>query len=238
MRTLTILSIILAFTVSCKESKNSTQTTTNTAKSAEEIADSTVRAIKRSFQADSPAATFDSFKKAVQMGDGSSAVEMLSEQSLDYYGDIMNKVNTAGSGTVKSLPVSEQVMVLMSRVVMPEYGLKNMDNASFFKGLVETGCIDKVAIGLIEIGNIEVNGNTASAPVIIKQAPANVNVGFVQTEDGAWKLNLANAVPKAVTYYQGRFASAGIDLDTHIKNTIKAFTKNGEFPANIYAPLQ
>ena len=136
MKRLDILVVILALisltVVGCKESASTTKTTASTSKTPEEIADSTVRAIKRNFESDSPAAAFDSFKKAVQMGDGKSAAEMVSEETMAYYSDVYQKVMSASSQEVQNLPIGEHIMILMSRLTLPDRGLKNMGSGHLF----------------------------------------------------------------------------------------------------------
>jgi hypothetical protein len=214
-----------------------TDSTTSSEKSPEEIADSTVRAIKRNFEASSPAASFDSFRKAVLIGDGSTVAEMAGEKTLEYYANIHKKVLSAGKSEIQAMPVGEHQMVLMSRLLLQDRGLKDMDAKTYLKNLVETGSLDKVAVGLIKPADIQTNGSTASAPALIFENPANLSINFVQSDNGEWKVNMGDVIQKAAAIYDERFKAMGQNANTHVANTVGAFAQGGAFNQSLYNPL-
>ena len=225
---------LVSLLFACKDPGVNQQQDAVSEKSPEEIADSTVRAIKRNFEASSPAASFDSFRKAMLIGDGTTVSEMAGQGTLDYYARIYQKVMTAPKSEVESLPMGEHQMVLLSRLLLPERGLSSMDTKSFLKSLVETGAIDKVSLGLIKTGDIQSQEGTASAPALIFDSPANMSITFEQDGNGEWKISMGDVIGQAAVFYDERFKSMGKDAMTQIKNSVAAFASNGQFDASLY----
>lgn len=237
----TFLFIALASLLfACKDPGVKTQdaTTQQSEKTPEEVADSTVRAIKRNFEASSPAASFDSFRKAVLIGDGSTVAEMAGDKTLEYYANIHKMAMSAGKSEIQALPIGEHQMILMSRLLLQERGLKDMDAKTYLKNLVETGSLDKVAVGLIKPADIQTNGTTASAPALIFDNPANLSIDFVQTDNGDWKIDMGNVIKKAAMTYDERFNAMGKNVNTHVANTVGAFIQGGVFDQSLYSPIQ
>ncbi|MFK7969130.1 MAG: hypothetical protein AB8F95_02130 [Bacteroidia bacterium] len=230
--------IIILALASCKTPGSSSTTTTATPKDPEAIQDSTVRAIKRSFEANSPAASFDSFIKAISMGDGNSAVEMVSPETLDYYAALYGKVINSNAPQIQAMPVGTQMTILKSRILMADRGLKNMEPASFFKNLVETGAIDKIALKLIKLGNIETVGQGASASVTMNGVSASNRVKFSQSESGEWLINLSDILPESTQLYNKALVGKGIDVDAHLVTTLAPISQGGTFNQATYNPVR
>jgi hypothetical protein len=230
--------ILASLMFACKDQGIKNQQKSTVEKDPQAIADSTIRATKRSFEASSPAASYDSFTKAVSIGDGSTVAQMAGEGTLSYYADIYQKVMTAPKSEIEAMPLGEQQMILMSRLLLPERGLKSMDTRTYLQSLVETGALDKVSLGIIKPADIQTQGTTASAPAIILGSPANLPIEFSQGNDGEWRVNMGQVIKKAAAFYDEKFQAMGNDVSKQVRNSVSAFAPDSKFDESLFNPLQ
>ena len=132
-------------------------------------------------------AAYGAYRDAVTAQDGAAAVKLLDQATLDYFGAIQEAALYSSAADVRAQPLVDQLMILIMRKQVPVEQLQGFETRQLVAHAVDNGWIAKEAVQAIRIGDVTVDGNTASGR---DAREPNIELHFSK-EGGSWKINLA-----------------------------------------------
>ena len=136
---------------------------------------------------------------------------------------------------VRELPIVDKLMVIMIRHRIPADQVKQMDATKLFVHAVEQGWVGKQSVQRISLGNISVDGDTASGVHEFRGAGTDVSWKFYK-EQGEWKINLTDNMPGINKAFGTLVEQSGQSEDEFIKSILKA-TSGKTVSDDVWKPL-
>lgn len=143
---------------------------------------------------------FERYKTALLAGEGDVAADLVDADTLSYFEEI-KELSLAGSeDQIAARPFVDRLLIVAMRHEIPADELAPMQLEDLLRHAVEAGWIGKQAILQLGIGEIEVEGDEASAEAVVTgvQLPEEseeerLRYRFVR-EDGRWKFRFHSLV--------------------------------------------
>lgn len=157
---------------------------------------------------------FQDYKSAILASDGSDAVKYVNENTLKYYGDILDYSLNADSVSLLQLGLLDKMMILIIRYKVPVSELVKMNNKKLFIYAVDKGMIGRNSVSETEIGEVEVEGSEAVGSILIGGVEAPFEFSF-QKEHGQWKIDLTSimwASEEGIQSYLETFEMSDIEF--------------------------
>jgi hypothetical protein len=134
-------------------------------------------------------AAFETYKKAALAKDGATGVSVLASPILGLYEESRKLALTASEQELSGLQLYKQVTVYMLRGEIDAATLRTATPKDLVKTALDKGLVGEQSITNLSLGEVAVNGDTASAAVLSGGKPAPFKFRFVR-EDGTWKIDL------------------------------------------------
>ena len=141
---------------------------------------------------------FNTYKQAVVAQKGQDAVVTVNRKTLDYFEKMLNHILHSSKADVQKLRTADKFLILRGRHQIEANDLKKMTAGDFFAYGIDKGWTTKESAVNLELGRIEVAGDTAKAELIVsgKKAPPAMAYVF-SNEDGKWKLDMLPLMARA-----------------------------------------
>lgn len=179
-------------------------------------------------------ACFTAYRQAVLNANGSEAADQIDSESLAYYQRIRNLAFDGSAEETKALTFADKMAVLIARHRATAAELETMDGRGLFEHAVNHGWIGKKSIEHSNLGDISIEGNTATGTLLIESKETPMTVKFNRAGDD-WKLNLPHMTAAAEKALKQAIAESGQDENEFIVNII-AFTTGQEVRNSIWEP--
>lgn len=138
---------------------------------------------------------FEAYKTAIVSGQGDKALSVIDQNTVDYYNDMLTQALTADRQTLQQTTLTDQMSVLFLRHKIPAQDLRGMDGSELFVYSVDNKMIGS-NLGQIGMGEAQVNGNEATAPLIVNGQEVPAYMKFYK-EDGDWKIDITSIMSLA-----------------------------------------
>lgn len=132
---------------------------------------------------------FMNYREALTKGDGMKAASLVDSNTLAYFNGMLGLARTADSVEVARLDVMDRVMVLGIRYHSTAEELRNMSAREAIATGATTGMMGGEEMGALGIGNVEVDGRHANAPITLSGFPVPAKFHF-NREDDEWKIDI------------------------------------------------
>lgn len=180
--------------------------------------------------------TFDTYKSAILNDKGEEAVKQVDAKTIAYYNDILQKVKTADSLQIDKLSVMDKLMVLMIRHRISKEEIMTMDGRRLLVTAIKMGMVGKSSVINNEVGAVKVNGNFASANLLVKGQKTPLAFEF-HKENGAWKLDLTALFPSGEAALRRIVKQSGKPENDYLLSLIQL--TNGKAPgAKVWVPTK
>lgn len=133
-------------------------------------------------------AAFETYKKAGMAKDGDTAVTVLAGSVFEIYDDARKLALTGTEQEVAVVPLSRRGFVYALRRDVDAATLRTASPRDLAKIGVENGLVNEQS-ATVTVGAVTVQGDTASAEVLVQGEVAPYRYAFVR-EEGAWKFDL------------------------------------------------
>jgi hypothetical protein len=165
---------------------------------------------------------FEAYRSALLARDGAAGADAVTQSTLAKYEEYRDLALTGDEATVKGLSIVHRFTALMTRHRVPASELHAMDGRALFVYAIEQGWISQGTAAQVEIGDVAVSGNTASA----EAASGDQQVGrFVfLKERGRWKLDLTKLLVASGPALQAAAQQQGLSENEFIFQLISATT--------------
>lgn len=135
--------------------------------------------------------SFDSYRQALTNNSGVQASSVISQKTLNYYQTLRDSALKDSKEEVRQLPILMKMTVLMYRIRLKPSELQSMNGKKLFIHSVNNGWISQNSVNNVELGQIEVKDDSASANVVSGGKQRNLQFDF-HRENGEWKIDLTS----------------------------------------------
>ena len=132
---------------------------------------------------------FEGYKQAVLSDNGEAAASFLSQETIDYYGDMQQLAVCASSQEVRNQSMVNRMQVLLLRWRVPPELLPQMSELELVAYAVNQGWIGKSSVVTMNISDVTVSDSVAVAQVLKNDQPSRIKFRFLK-QSGAWKFDL------------------------------------------------
>jgi hypothetical protein len=156
---------------------------------------------------------YEDYVQAELARDGSKAVMLVSQSTKDFFGAIRELAIEAGPEQIRARPFCDRMFITMIRHRMDLNYVKQLTGEQLYMVGIRDGWLTAKSPGEgVSLENIEVDGDTARADLVVRGETLPFKIEFVK-EQGQWKMDptpsfreLENIMSKAL---EGR----NVDLD-------------------------
>ncbi|SOD50386.1 hypothetical protein [Pseudoxanthomonas wuyuanensis] len=134
-------------------------------------------------------AAFQAYKTAVLDRQGVNAADRVTSGTLDAYQRYRELALNGDRATLQALPITDRLQVLIIRHRVPTGQLHAMNGRAVFIYAVDRGWIGRESVVRTSIGEVSVDGDTATAGMRMGQAETPMNFEF-QRQQGQWRFDL------------------------------------------------
>jgi hypothetical protein len=115
---------------------------------------------------------FEKYKQAVLSDNGEAAASLLSQGTIDYYGDMQQLAVCASPQEVRNQSMVNRMQVLLLRWRVPPEVLPQMSELELVTYAVNQGWIGKSGVVTVDIGDVTVSDSVALAQVLKNDQPS------------------------------------------------------------------
>lgn len=177
---------------------------------------------------------FQAYRNAILEGKGESAVQYISQKTLDYYAEIRDLALYQDAPRVMALDLMDRLMILSLRHRVGARRLQQMDAKALFVYSVENGWIGKDGIQRLSLAEILVEPRTAKAYYNFNGESSGLFLLFYKQAKG-WALDLTNVLRTGNAALVESLRSANRDENEFIFDAIASVTGSRP-PQSIWHP--
>lgn len=180
--------------------------------------------------------TFDAHKSAILNGKGEEAVKQVDAKTITYYNDILQKVKTADSLQIDKASLMDKLMILMIRHRISKQEIMATNGRQLLVTAIKMGMVGKSSVINNEVGAVKVNGNFASANLLVRGQKTPLAFEF-HKEHGAWKLDLTALFPAGEAAFRQMVKQSGKPENEYLLSLIQL--TNDKVPgARVWEPTK
>jgi hypothetical protein len=179
--------------------------------------------------------TFDEYKSAILSKNGEEASKHLDQNTLGYYGEVLDYVINADSIQLSKLSIFDKVMVLIIRHETPKEKIMSFDGRGLLVYAVDQGMIGD-NVKSTTIGEIIIEENFAKGEVLSNGKGGSVYFHF-NKENDQWKLDLTSIFDLTNMAFGAMIAQSGQEENQYLMQLLEMMS--GRAPdAEIWKPLK
>ncbi|PSL23158.1 hypothetical protein [Dyadobacter jiangsuensis] len=180
--------------------------------------------------------TFDAYKSAILNDKGEEAVEQVDTKTINYYGNILEKVKTADSLAVDKLTLMDKLMVLIIRHRISKDEILTTNGKQLLVTAIKMGMVGKSSVMNNEVGVVKVNGNFATGELLVRGQKTPLAFEF-NKENGTWKLDLTAVFPAGEAAFRQMVKQSGEPENAYLLSLIELTSGKGP-GAEVWVPVK
>ena len=171
-------------------------------------------------------ASFQTYKEAVIKQDGKAALPVISQGTLNYFGQTLKHALESSREDVEKLRTADKLLVLRARHQVPAETLRKMSAADFFAYGIDKGWTTKESAVSLSLGHIDASGDTAKAELVVggKKAPASMAYVF-HKESGKWKLDMLPMMTRVDAMFKQAIRTQGVEENEFLFNVLESVSR-------------
>lgn len=194
-----------------------------------------VTALAQSSEADQVKACFRGYKSAILEKKGAVAAKFANQNTIDYYEKMRRVSLDADSAKTEDLELLDKILVLVVRHKLLRVDIEPLDGVGFFRYAIDMGMVGEESVKNLEIGVVEVKGNTAIGGITVGGGPTPLAFQF--TKEGSWKIDITSIFDVTSTALAQVIQSSGATENEFIFQLL--YQLNGESPGDsIWHPMK
>lgn len=178
---------------------------------------------------------FESYRSAILSRDGDAAASLAADSTLDYYEEMRRLALRAPRGELQDRRIIDRFTTLFLRHVVPAKDLLGMTGEDVFAFAIERGWIGEARVTRLDIGAVEVVGDTAA--VEVRSSGGGEPFSFVFVREGAaWKIEFGDLLQIADALFAEQARKLDVTQNEFILQLLES--QSGRQPsAEIWQPL-
>jgi hypothetical protein len=165
--------------------------------------------------------SFSNYKEAILAGEGERAADLVTDETLAYYEQIRRLAVSAGREEIRQRRLIDRLSVAYYRVLIGPESLRAMTGRDVFVFGVDNGLIGRSDAINLEIGEVAVEGDSATAPVVVRGETTPIAFEFTREND-QWKVDLEALLRLTDFSMQQVVQDAGVSEDAFILDAVEA----------------
>ena len=179
--------------------------------------------------------SFLAYKTAIIAADGEAAAEVVTEGSHDYFRKLADQALTLDREGLHDINLGDRVYSMLLRHSLDRSQLESMSGEDVVSYAVDEGWIGRENAGQLQLGNYEVEGETASGTILRPDGGATTfKMEFVK-EDGRWLLDLVALMNLTRAAFDFAVQQSGLSEDEFVVLMLEAGTGRKPGP-DIWSP--
>ena len=180
--------------------------------------------------------SFENYRQAILNDKGEEAIKYISDNTFDYYHNILNEVKLADSTRIEDLSLIDKLTVLIIRHRTPSDKIKSFDKKTLVVYALDEGMIGKETVKNYSIGSIYFEDeNTALGQLIVNAKSVSANFRFFK-EDNNWKIDITSVMPGTNDAFEKMIESSGMNENEFIFLILENLTSVKPEPS-IWKPI-
>ena len=180
--------------------------------------------------------TFNNYVQALTQGEGKTAAALVDSNTLSYYDRMLEMARAADSVEVSRADLMDKITVLGLRMHASGSGLTKMSAKDAIAAGAANGMLGGEQLKALDIGNISVDGDEASAPMKLGGFPVPAKFHF-RREGEQWKIDITPLFTISRMAFEQMGARRGEAGDEWLMELLTSST--GQRPSNdIWHPQQ
>jgi hypothetical protein len=179
--------------------------------------------------------SFQTYKTAIIDADGEAAAEVVTEASHDYFRKLADQALTLDWAGLHAIHLGDRVYSMLLRHTLERSQLESMSGEELVSYAVDEGWIGRENATQLQLGNYEVEGETASGTIMRPDGGAtSFKMQFVK-EDGRWLLDLVALMNLTRAAFDFTIQQSGLSEDDFVIRMLEAGTGRKPGP-EIWSP--
>jgi hypothetical protein len=178
---------------------------------------------------------FADYRAAMLGDDGAAAAELVSSRSIEYFGEMQRLALYASSETVRLQSLTNQLQILTFRHRIDAEKLRSMSPKQLFAYTVSRGWTGKDGAIELELGEIRVEGDLASAEVLRNGHSTPIEYRYVR-EQNRWLWDLRPALEESNRGFELLATQRETDEESLLLSLVES-TSGRKTPPTIWNPL-
>jgi hypothetical protein len=167
--------------------------------------------------------TFEAYRTALLELDGDAVVDLVTYESIGYYGELADLAGTAGPEEIGERAILERTTVALLRVEYPVAELAAYDGAEMLAFSVDEGLVDNGSVVDNELGDVRIVGDQAYAELVVRSVPSGVDFEFKRL-GGEWLFNLIPTIRLGNLAVTQAARESGLDENEFIFDLVEVET--------------
>lgn len=180
--------------------------------------------------------TFQGYKGALLDGRGGDAADLVTSETIAFYEETSMVALQAPEAELRERPVVDRLQVLTLRHRMTAAQLRSMGGRDLFAYAVDEGLIGAEQVETLDIGEIEIEGDTASGAIVTGEQEVDLARWRFLRQEGQWRLDLLALFPLTEFALEQAADDAGLEVDELLIQALEISSGERVSP-DIWQPL-
>ena len=160
--------------------------------------------------------SFMTYKAAILASDGPTAAQVVTQGSRDYFRKLADHALTLDRDGLHKIHLTDRLYALLLRHNLDRSRLESMSGREVVSYAVDEGWIGKEGAEQLELGNYQVDGQSASGTIMRPDGgETTFKMEFVR-EDGQWLLDLVALMDLTRTAFEYSVKQSGLSEDEFV----------------------
>lgn len=180
--------------------------------------------------------SFKNYTAALLDNQGHLAINYLAQNTINYYGTLLQHVKSSDSTQLMNLTVLDRLMVLIIRQRASKSEILGFDAKGLLIYAINKGMVGKNTLNNNELGKITIEGNSAKAAYRVNGIKTPLYLDFYK-EENTWRLDLTSVFTFSNMAFNQLVQASGMQVNEYLEVLLEIVS--GKKPdASIWQPIQ
>jgi hypothetical protein len=182
------------------------------------------------------ALVFKTYKAAVLAKDGPAAVDVVANTTYEFYDQARVSALDASKQELAALAPAKRMTALVMRGSLQADVLRSSTPKQLLVAAVDAGLIGEDGVKSLEIGQVQVSGESATAAAKVRGAATDFDLAFVR-QDGQWKFDLLPLLDVGTRGFETAAKQQGMTVNEFIDAALEQQYGQEKFAQIVSRPL-
>ena len=178
---------------------------------------------------------FHSYRAALTSGAGEDAAALVDRETFVYFEDLKRLALEGAEDVVRARPFVDRLLIVSMRQAVPRAELEQLDLGDLMNKALSEGWISPQTVAQLEIGEVEVKGDHATATAVSLNPMVSFDEGEpmlyeFQREQGGWRFGFSSLVASLNRLVEEFTAELGTEQDDLIFLLVQNLTGRPVLP--------
>jgi hypothetical protein len=179
-------------------------------------------------------AAFNNYKSSILSKDGAKTIQYISENTVDYFEDILDKVKFADKETILGLSTADQTQILIIRRFFSKEDIFSFDGKSLYATSIDQELMGG-QLNALTIGLVAVKGDKGKAQMVVDGTKTSIFFDFLK-EDKEWKIDITTTLIMTTRLIEMEAKEASVSITQYLIDMLQL--KGEKEREQIWKPLE